>query len=138
MTTLLLLFFLAFALFGATVYTNAGKAITTNRLKGAGTEPSYLAWGTGAGTAAITDTTLFTEAAETRVSCTTTQQTTTTTSDTYQAVGTLTVAGSDKTITNAGLLDASTSGNLFMKGDFTGVVLKVGESIQFTMKVVFA
>lgn len=121
----------------ATVFTNGGKAITTNRLKGAGTEPVYVAWGTGAGTAAAADTTLFTEAAEARVAGTSTQQTTTTTSDTYQVVGTITAAAG-KTITNAGLFDASTVGNLYMKGDFTGVALNTGESIQFTMKVVYA
>ena len=121
----------------ATVITNAGLAIITNRIKGSGTEPSYAGWGTGAGTAAVADTTLFTEAAESRVAATTTQQTTTVTNDTYQAVATIT-SGSSQTITNAGLLDASTSGNLFLKGDFTGVALANGESIQFTFKAVFA
>lgn len=120
----------------ATVLVNAGKAIVTNRLKGSGTEPSYVAWGTGAGTAGITDTTLFTEASETRVAGTSSQVTTTTTNDTYQVVGTL-VANAGKTITNAGLLDAVSSGNLFMKGDFTGVALNTGESIQFTNQVQF-
>ncbi len=121
----------------ATVFSNTGKAITTNRLKGSGTEPLYVAWGTGAGTAAITDTTLFTESAEARTAGTSTQQTTTTTNDTYQVVGTIT-ATAGRTITNAGLFDASTSGNIFMKGDFTGVVLNSGESIQFTNSVVFS
>lgn len=129
---------LAFLLFGATVYTHAGKAITTNRLKGSGTEPNYVAWGTGAGTAAVTDTTLFTEASESRTVGTSTQQTTSQTNDTYQVVGTITCAGSGKTITNAGLFDAAASGNLLMKGDFTGVALNVGESIQFTMKLQFS
>lgn len=119
----------------ATVLVNAGKAITTNRLKGAGTEPLYVAWGTGAGTAAIADTTLFLEATEARTAGTSTQQTTTTTSDTYQVVGTITCAGAGKTITNAGLFDAAAAGNLYMKGDFTGVVLAIGDAIQFTMKV---
>lgn len=118
----------------ATVVTNAGKAIITNRIKGSGTEPNYIAWGTGAGTAAATDTTLFTESSESRVAGTSTQQTTTTTNDTYQVVGTMTATGS-RTITNAGLFDASTSGNLFMKGDFTGVALNTNDSIAFTMKV---
>ena len=122
----------------ASVFTDAGKAVVTNRLKGAGTEPNYIAWGTGTGTAAATDTTLFTEASESRVAGTSTQQTTTTTSDTYQVVGTLTVAGEGKTITNVGLFDASTGGNLVMKSDFTGIALNVGESIQFTQKLVFA
>lgn len=122
----------------ATVFSNTGKAITTNRLRGSGTEPLNIAWGTGAGTAAITDTTLFTEASEARTAGTSSQATVTTTSDTYQVAGTMTVAGSGKTITNAGLFDASTSGNLFMKGDFTGIVLNVGESIAFTMKLTYA
>lgn len=121
----------------ATIFANAGKAIVTNRLKGQGTEPNYIGWGTGAGTAAVTDTTLFTEATETRVAGTSTQQTTTVTNDTYQVVGTMTVSGAGKTITNVGLFDAVTSGNLLMKSDFTGIALNVGESIQFTQKLQF-
>ena len=121
----------------ATVFTDAGKAITTNRLKGAGTEPNYVGWGTGAGTAAAADTTLFTEAAETRVAGTSTRVTTTVTNDTYQVVGTLTASGA-KTITNVGLLDTVTSGGLIMKADFTGVALADQDAIQFTMKVKYA
>jgi hypothetical protein len=120
----------------ATLLVNTGKAVVTNRIKGTGTEPNYVAWGTGAGTAALTDTTLFTETG-TRTAGTSTQQTTTTTNDTYQVVGTLT-AGGTLTITNAGLLDASTSGNLFVKGDFTGIALSSGDSIQFTFKTQFS
>lgn len=122
----------------ATVFTDAGKAITTNRIKGSGTEPNFIAWGTGAGTAAAADTTLFTEASEARTTGTSTRVTTTVANDSYQVVGTMTVAGAGKTITNAGLFDASTTGNLFMKGDFTGIALAVGESISFTLKVSFA
>ena len=123
----------------ATVLANRGKEIIVDRILGSGTEPKYVAWGTGAGTAAITDTTLFTESSEeSRTSGTSSKVTVTTTSDTYQVVGTITVATSNKTITNAGLFDASSSGNLFVKGDFTGVALNIGESIQFTIKVTFA
>lgn len=121
----------------ATVLTNAGKAIVTNRLRGSGTEPNYAAWGTGAGTAAATDTTLFTEASESRVAGTSTQETTTVTNDTYQVAATITADGT-KTITNAGLFDASTSGNMLMKGDFTGVALTSGESIAFTFQLAFS
>ena len=121
----------------ATLLVNTGKAVVTNYLNGgAATQPKYLAWGTGAGTTAATDTTLFTETG-TRVSGTTSQVTTTTTNDTFQVVGTLT-AGSSLTITNAGTFDASTSGNLFVKGDFTGIALSSGDSIQFTVKVQFS
>ena len=121
----------------ATVLVNTGKAIVTNYLAGgAATQPKYIGWGTGAGTAAITDTTLFTETGS-RTTGTTTQVTTTTTNDTFQVVGTLT-AGSGLTITNAGTFDAVSSGNLFVKGDFTGLVLASGDSIQFTIKTQFS
>jgi hypothetical protein len=123
----------------ATLLVNTGKAVVTNRIKNGATgatEPNYVAWGTGAGTTAAADTTLFTEVG-TRVAGTSTQQTTTTTSDTYQVIGTQT-AGSSLTITNAGLFDASTSGNLFVKGDFTGIALNSGDSIQFTFKTQFS
>ena len=121
----------------ATLLVNTGKAIVTNYLNGgAATQPKYVAWGTGAGTTAATDTTLFTEVTP-RVSGTTSQQTTSTTNDTFQVVGTQT-AGTSETITNAGLFDASTSGNLFVKGDFTGIALNSGDSIQFTFKVQFS
>lgn len=120
----------------ATLMVNGGKAVVTNRIKGSGTEPNYVAWGTGAGTTAATDTTLFSETGS-RVAGTSTQQTTSTTDDTYQVIGTLT-AGSSLTITNAGLFDASSSGNLFVKGDFTGLALNSGDSIQFTFKTQFS
>ena len=124
----------------ATVVTNTGKGIITARFLAAAAAVSlFVGWGTGAGTAAATDTTLFTESLETgnRAAATVTQQTTSTTSDTIQAVGTLTAGGS-RTITNAGLFDASTAGNCIMKGDFTGVALATNDSIAFTMKIQFS
>lgn len=117
---------------------DGGLAIVTNRLKGAGTEPLHIAWGTGAGTTAATDTTLFTEALVSLSAGTTdhtagtsTQQTTTTTNDTYRVTGTRTATGAG-TVTNAGLWDAASGGNLFQKGDFTGIGLASGDSISFT------
>lgn len=120
-----------------TLVVNTGKAIFTNRLSGGGTEPKFISWGTGAGTTAAADTTLFTESTEARTNGTSSQQTTTTTNDTYQVVGAI-VAGGARAITNAGLFDASTSGNLFLKGDFLVINLVTGESITFTMKAVLA
>ena len=128
----------------ATVVTNAGRGIVTNRLKGAGTEPLNIGWGTGAGTAAVADTTLFTEALVTlaaggtdHTAGTSTQQTTTVTNDTYQVVGTRTATGAGS-VTNAGLFDAASGGALFLKGDFTSIGLASGDSIQFTVKAIFA
>lgn len=122
----------------ATVLTNAGKAIVTNRLRSGGTEPLNVAWGTGAGTAAIADTTLFTEATP-RAAGTSSQATTTVTNDTYQVVATVTATGT-LAITNAGLFDVITAstGNLFVKGDFTVINLVSADSIQFTFKTTFS
>jgi len=121
----------------AQVVTNAGRSIITNRIRGLGTEPLYVAWGTGAGTAAVTDTTLFTESAEARTAGTSSQQTTSVTNDTYQVVGTVT-ATAVRAITNAGLFDASTAGNLFVKSDFSTVNLALNDAITFTFKVQFS
>lgn len=122
----------------ATVYTNAGKAYTAAKLDGSNTNsPNRIGWGTGAGTAAVTDTTLFTEAAEARATATLSRVTTTVTNDTFQAVGTITSA-SGQTITNAGVFDAGTAGNLVVKADHTGLPLLTNDSIQYTFQLKFA
>ena len=128
----------------ATFVVNGGVDIITNRIKGAGTEPLNVGWGTGAGTTAKTDTTLFTEALVTlaagstdHTAGTSTRQTTTVANDTYQVIATRTATGAG-TVTNAGLWDAASAGNLFLKGDFTGIGLASGDSIQFTIKAIFA
>lgn len=127
----------------ATFVVDGGLDIVTNRLKGAGTEPLNVGWGTGAGTTTRTDTTLFTEALVTLAAGTTdhtagtsTRVTTTTTNDTYQVVATRTATGVG-TVTNAGLWDAASGGNLFLKGDFTGIGLASADSILFTIKAIF-
>ena len=126
----------------AVYFTKAGEAITTNRIKGSGTEPNYVAWGTGAGSASTASTTLSTEdsagsPAYARIAGTSTQQTTTNTNDTYHVIGTITSNGT-KTITNAGLFDAITTGNLFVIGDGLSIALVLNDSIQFTIKISFA
>lgn len=124
----------------ATVITNGGQAINTNLVSGiGGTVPRYVAWGTGAGTAAASDTTLFTESSqEARTNGTVSRTTTTVTNDTLRVVGLITVATSGKTITNVGIFDASSSGNLFLKSDFTGLALLVGDSITFTIDIKYS
>ena len=46
---------------------NNGLAIITNRIAGAGTEPKWVHWGTGATAAAVANTALETARAEARV-----------------------------------------------------------------------
>lgn len=133
----------------ATVVVNGGQAIPSGRMIGSSpsqAEPKFIGWGTGAGTAGVTDSTLFTEkdvdlstGTGTRTTGSGSQVTTTLTNDTYQVTGTRTATGAG-TVTNAGLWDNATmgSGTLYVKGDFTGIGLSSGDSIAFTIKVKFS
>jgi hypothetical protein len=117
----------------ATIYTAVGESVVVDLVDGtSGTHlndtNAKIGWGTGAGTAAKGDTTLFTEASEDRVAVVTSQPA----ADKHQWVATLTADGA-KTITNAGLFDAAAAGNLIVKGDFTGIVLALGDKIEFTI-----
>lgn len=119
----------------ATVYTSVGETVVVDLVDGtSGTHldatNAKIGWGTGAGTAAKGDTTLFTEASEARVVPTVSQPT----ADKNQWVGTITANGA-KTITNAGLFDAASGGNMVIKGDFTGIVLALGDKIEFTISL---
>lgn len=116
-----------------TKFVKTGLNITTNRLKGQGTEPKHLGWGTGTGATSINDTTLFGESIESRASCMTSVEETSSPGDTYVANGTLT-ASEAKTITNCGLFDAAANGNLFVKSSFDGIPLNAGDAINFTLR----
>ncbi len=120
----------------AALVTNTGITKIMAALFGtAHTPPTYIHWGTGATTEAVTQTALVTPSAESRTNGTKTQQTTNTTDDTYQVVGSITSAGT-QTVVEAGLFDASTSGNMYVRGTFTGISLAAADAIEFTIKIV--
>ena len=117
---------------------NGGLDIVTNRIKGSGTEPKYIDWGTGVTAATVTDSAMETvKADEGRTAGTSTRQTTTTANDTYQVVGNMVCVGSGAAITEVGLFDASSAGNLFLRGTFSAINLNVDDYIEFTIKTVF-
>lgn len=133
----------------ATVLVNGGPALITARMIGSGTDPKFIGWGVGAQTTAlVTDTTLGPTVVEkdvdlstnsgTRTTGTSSQQTTTQSNDTYRVTGTRTASGAG-TVTNAGLFDNATigSGTLFVKGDYVGIGLGVGDSVAYTFNVKF-
>ena len=113
--------------------TSVGSGLVTAAM--AASDSKYLGWGTGTTAAAATDTALETPAAEARTTGTQSQQTTDHTNDTYQVVGTITCAGAGKTISEVGVFDASTSGNLYGRATFTGQALDVDDAISFTFKI---
>lgn len=123
-----------------TAFTNAGTAVVTNRIIQAGTSPKNIGWGIGTTTAAITQTALVTESAPTtaggRTVGTETRTTGTNTNDQYTVTGTVT-SGSTLAITEAGLFDAVSAGNMLIRSDFAAVNVVSGDSIAFTFNLKF-
>jgi hypothetical protein len=124
----------------ATAFTNAGAAIVTNRIIQAGTAPKNIGWGTGTTTAAVSQTALVTEAAPTtaggRTVGTESRTTGSQTNDQYTVTGTVTAAGT-LAITEAGLFDAVSTGNMLIRSDFSAVNVVSGDSIAFTFNLRF-
>lgn len=119
----------------ADVITNAGRAQAAGYLSNTETQITTYHGnvGTGAGTAAVGDTTLFTETGTARVAITPTRVTTAFANDTAQYVFTYTATGGIN-VTNAGYFTASTGGVLMQKSDHATIPLLAGDSIQYTFK----
>lgn len=98
--------------------------------------PGWVGWGTGITAPVVGNTGLETPSAEARTVGTKTQQTTTTANDTYQVVALITAA-SAQAITEVGVFDALTSGNLFLRATFSAINVSIGDTITFTIKTVF-
>lgn len=116
----------------ADIFTDVGENLTADLIDGTSSAPTnwFIGWGTGGGTAAKGDTTLFTEAAETRIASTTSQPS----ANQNQFVATITSA-SGQTITNAGVFTLVTSGIMLLKSNFTGIALAIGDKIAFTFQL---
>ena len=98
--------------------------------------PGWVGWGIGTTPPVVGNTGLETPSAEARTVGTKTQQTTTTTNDTYQVVALITCATAAKAITEVGVFDALTAGNLFLRATFSAINVSVGDTITFTIKTV--
>lgn len=119
--------------------TNAGFAGIASRINGAGSEAvaTYLALGTGTNAAAAGDTTLQTELSTSglsRVNASASRVTTTVTNDTARLQNTFSVSGT-VAVTEAGVLNASSSGTLFARSVFSAVNVINGDSLQVTYNI---
>lgn len=119
----------------ADVVTTVGRAQAAGYLSNAVAQITqyYGNVGTGAGTAAVGDTTLFTEVGTARIACTQTRVTVTLTNDTAQYVFTFTAGGSVSP-TNAGYFTATSGGVLMQKSDHAAVPLLLNDSIAYTFQ----
>lgn len=119
--------------------TSAGKAGAASRLNGSGAAAAftYIAVGTGATAANVSDTTLQTETAAsglTRANSTASLVTTSVTNDTAQLLNTFSVTGT-VAVTESGVLNASSSGTLLCRQVFSAVNVVNGDSLQITWKI---
>ena len=119
----------------ANIFTDVGEVMTTDLWDGTITVPTnwYVAQGTGTGTAAKGDTALGTESAETRVITTDTQPS----ADINQHLGTITATGT-RAITECGLFDAISTGDMPVRAAFTAINVVNGDKIEFTIQITTA
>lgn len=118
--------------------TNNGLGMVTSLIKvGAAAEPHHVGWGVGVAVATVADTTLGTPSAEARTIGTSSQVLTNTANDTYQVVAAIVCTGANKAITEIGMFDDVAAGTLFLRANFSAINVSVGDSISFSVKVVF-
>lgn len=118
-------------LYFAVVLTNSCEDWIIDKIDGQALAPGeYVGWGTGTGTIAKNNTTLFNESSEARILATRTQPV----SDKIQWVS-MHTANATKTITEAGLFTAITAGNLLIHGDFAGIGVNSGDKVEFTIQL---
>jgi len=115
---------------------DAGLAGMASRCNGSGSEAAftYLAVGTGTTAANASDTALGTEITDSglaRTSATCTRTTTTKTNDTAKLDHTWSVTGT-KAVTEAGALNAGSSGTLLGRQVFSAINVANGDSLQLT------
>lgn len=123
----------------ATVVTNAGEEFIVDKInETVQTEPEYVGWGEGAGTAAKGDTDLFTPANSNPGNALrqlgTSSKTGTGATAKYQVIATLESLNTTNK-TNAGLWTASTGGTLVVKGDHASTPMAIGDKIEYTFTI---
>lgn len=123
----------------ANLITNAGMAGVASRINGAGSEAAftYIAIGTGTTAAAAGDTALETEITTgggARAAATASRTTTDVTNDTARLVVTFNFTATFA-VTEAGALNAASSGVLLNHQVFSAVNVQSGDSLQVTIDI---
>jgi hypothetical protein len=125
----------------ATAFTNAGAAVVSNRMLQAGTAPRNIGWGTGTTAPAVSQTTLVAEAAPTtnggRVPGTESRTTITNANDNWQLIGTITATSGGLVITEGGVFDALTAGNMMLRTTGFTYTVQVADSVAFVFGLKF-
>lgn len=114
------------------VYTQKGEEFTVDKLdETSSLLPNDVGSGTGTTAANKADTTLQTEV-ESRVTATLTQPS----ADKLRAVATCSYTA-NRAVTEVGLFDATSGGNLIIRAVFDAINVSSGDSIEFTIDLEF-
>ena len=122
--------------------TNKGLDIITQLMTAAGTIPKWIHWGVGTTEAtvlqnALIDLTGVTEARTVGVNTQTTSVSPAVANDTLTNTGTITALAA-LAITEYGIFDALTDGDMYSRSNFAVVNVGIGETIQFITSTTFA
>jgi len=111
------------------VVVTAGKSWVADRMNDANTVMTHMAIGTGTNTAVVGDTTLQTELDRNALTSTTV------TDNAVAYVGTWAAADGTGAITEAGIFDASSSGDMLARTDFSVVNKGAADSMTVTWTI---
>lgn len=103
---------------------------------GSTTIPSYVAFGTGTTDEATSQTALVTEV-DSRGATTNSRETVAITNDTAVWTGDI-IATTTRSITEAGLFSASSSGTMIMRGKFGAISVVADDVVEIVCKIQFA
>ncbi len=123
---------------GKNVITNVGKAQVAGLINGVVTTPfNYIAIGTGTTTPAATDTALATETHRKQADSVS-RATTNVTNDTAVLVATFSGYTGTEAVTESGVFDASSGGNMLCRQTFSAINVNwgAGDSLQITWRIV--
>ena len=113
--------------------TNDGVADLIATWAASPSRPRYVQMGTGSGATQLSNDLIAPIGS--RLLGATSQETTTITGDTYRVVASVGVSAV-YSITEVGVFDAETGGNLLIYGDFDAIHLAAGDSLVFEIDVI--
>lgn len=122
----------------ANTVTAKGKEIASKRTGGLTANAlGYVALGSGSPGSNALGSELSSNGSA-RAAATVTSQTTTTTNDTVQLYKLFTFTGTIASITEEGLFDASSTGNMGASQTFSSIAAENGDTLEITHKIIFA
>lgn len=110
----------------AQVYTDAGQGLVIDLIDPA--TRSGVTWGSGSTAPAVTQTTLVTELAESRVATTNSQPASNTVRHVFEITAT-----ANRTVNEWGVFSATSAGTMLYRGTLSTLNIETGDRVEFTI-----